>query len=683
MSRIALILKPHSQTLVAPSKTASRFMSCAHRQPDARSEAHVWGQYHRDSAERRHRAPAKSEAQSVQDVFIRALVVASSCSRRRGSESRPFKCHRNASSIHRPHRAGVSNTQRRSLSSQIPRRQTAVAIPDPPEPSISREEYKELIDTYSEDEHKWPPKSGTSEPAGVKIEEVKPKHYKLAPRLVVTPEQEAPLSHSDREVFPPEDEDHAAQLKYFAKLLRKPMGSVKHSTLWDVYEKLPSPRTRYVTDQRYRIFFRHLAWREFRASREAMERYFALLNECTNAGVNIDNGAWSGAMAYAGRCVRVVTSKEVKAAIETWMRMEDAGHRANAFTFHILLEVAIRAGRYALADTILMELKARKIPLNRYFRNTVIFYAGRRRDGDAVRRAFQELVDAGEIVDTIAMNIVISALLRAGELPAAENTFLRMKTLHEEKFGNLPPQDWRERKSLGKLLSREGETLREQERQHQASFFGAPFSMEDKKDEIQKVTPIAPDSETYRTLIKHHCDTTGDFKRVRELLEESKRKGHNIHGSVYIHILRGFALYGGYASSSWHHQSLEQIWSEMLEACRPFGAGETERIPPPKQEDDDIPDLLGTMISDKAREFHESAHDEMMVEEESELERPLYFTRTMAFATIHAFYRCMGPTRTLEVWRQILAKWTDATDDDKVRVQRVVDKMTAGGGMYL
>ncbi|KAF2210324.1 hypothetical protein CERZMDRAFT_16949, partial [Cercospora zeae-maydis SCOH1-5] len=304
----------------------------------------------------------------------------------------------------------------------------------------------------------------------------------------------------------------------------------------------------------------HLGFVEQWQDMHAMRRYFQLLDDCVDVGVPLNKNNWTTAISFAGRWVTRTTSSEVQAAIETWMRMEEQGHSADHVTLNVLFDVAVKAGRFALADTIYTEIKARDLPLDRYFRGSLIYFGGMKRNGDEVRRAFREFVEAGEIVDTTLMNSVIVSLLRAGEAPAAEQVFSKMKRLTEEKMGGPMIEEWQERKELRSELNVAARHLRDESESHGSSFFGASFSTFDRREQVQKITPVAPDALTYTILLKYHSIVSGDADRVWELLNEMGERGLQPDARGLVPILKGFCVHSGYALSGWTHDRLEEFW---------------------------------------------------------------------------------------------------------------------------
>ncbi|KAK5138331.1 hypothetical protein LTR08_003392 [Meristemomyces frigidus] len=571
---------------------------------------------------------------TVEDVFIESLVAAGS-HRHHAPKRHSSGLVWHSGSKYARHLPQIPHMSKRPFSMERRKRQmAALAINE----EITREEYHDLVNTYDLPSDLW----DQPEPA--------PQHFPLAPRLVIPPEKEdAPLLAS-RVVLPPVDALHESQIGYWCSLLKRSAGRVSQTQLWNSYQDLPTPRLRYIADDDIRRAFRHLSWVEYKHD-GGMPRYFSLIEDCVDEQIPITTAEWNTAISYAGRWVRHTTKKEVRGAVETWMRMERHGVEASNVTFNILFDIAVKAGRFALADTIFAELKAREMPLNRYFRTSMIYYAGMRGDGDAVRQAFRELVNAGEIVDTAIMNCVILSLVRAGEPAAGEHVFHKMKHLYEQKLGTEGPKDWRGQKKLGVLLGRAAKRLRKDKQNHEASFFGGPYSADERREGFQKAAPIKPNTRTYRVLVQHHAYTSGDLDRVRELLDEMKKEGLRVHGSVYVHVFRGFWQHGGSSYTAWSRSSLEELWERFLVAS---SLGEPERP------------VEGSVEP-----------------EESEEDRAPYFTRSLAHGVLRAFYKCAGRKKMLEVWTEIQGRWTDVDDDDERALKALIEKLVREDSMYV
>ncbi|GAB7361571.1 hypothetical protein MBLNU230_g1623t1 [Neophaeotheca triangularis] len=667
MSPFGSLRRPVSQS--APSKRHLRAaMACYDvLPPQTHFERPRWAG---DEWRRKQLQSRSSGLRTLEDIFVRSLVAASACHYHTiprkeqvpPPSPQPRQCHRTAAAI-----------SRRTFSTK-PSEPKAEALAVPNLAEISEEEYNDLVDVYHSDEDQ-----GASKRKG-------PEHFRLAPRLVVPPNEDPSHDRRERDVEPPLDAEHRNQLNRFNRLLTKRPGTVPHSQLWEVYDSLPGPRPLYIRWKYIRKFFRHLAWIEYKDSEDATQRYFSLLDECHHEGVPLDDGVWNTAIAYAGRWSRFLDSDNVKSAIETWTRMEKVGVKATEVTFNILFDLAVKAGRFALADTIHNELKARDMMLNRYFRVSMIYYAGIRGDGNAVRQAFRDLVAAHEIVDTAVMNCVIASLIRAGEAPAAEHVFLKMKNLHDSKFGTIGPDDWRGQKELGILLNETGQRLRREKEAHQTSFFGSPFSADDRREEVQRESPIAPNSRTYGILIRHHCRVTGDLDKIFELIEELRQRKLQMHGHLFVHMFAGFKANGGYAFSLWTPAKLEQVYEQCLEAATGVSASDLRRKQHlgigedhlatldeawnlsfsdfPSGEEASEPDRTSTVSQDIGEDAENP--QSLIVDE-----HPPILNFSLAREVLRAYHQCVGRQRMVEVYNEMRLHRQNLGEDDADDEQKI------------
>ncbi|CAK1362687.1 hypothetical protein CB0940_05117 [Cercospora beticola] len=549
-------------------------------------------------------APARPPVKEWEDIFISSLVAAGTCRKHRVASR---------ASAHRPIR-------HYSTARDEPEQKRLAASGDA---QISKEEYRNLVDFYRQ----WGPDTAESED----------NRSPLASRLILTPEQELAAAQRQttpgkRHVAPPEGHEQKNIVERLDnKIMLSRLGHISLDVLWNLYQQVHSPRPRFLKDWVLHRFLQHLGFVQQWHDKDAMQRYFQVLDDCVEEGVPLNKNNWTTAISFAGRWVQRTTSSEVKAAIETWMRMEEQGHAADHVTLNVLFDVAVKAGRFTLADTIYKEIKARDLPLDRYFRGSLIYYGGMKRDGDEVRRAFREFVEAGEIVDTTIMNSVILSLLRSGEAPAAEQVFNKMKRLTEEKFGTPSSGEWQERKELRSELNVAAQRLRAESEVHGSSFFGASSSSYERREQVQKITPIAPDARTYTILFKYHSTISGDADRIWELLEEMGEQGLQPETGSFVHILKGFRLHGGYALSRWQNRRLEEFWKVVIKQMElelhgtriaPPGGANKNAVPesaPPKSTSDPpavaegVPSLESDSddwVAHDGSEYGDAGHDE-------------------------------------------------------------------------
>jgi len=708
MSLLNTLLRPKSLPTPSIIAACSRMTTQHNYTPAERKTRRCANQlYGGDDTSRRGGRGSFSGGPLLEEVFINALVAAGSCRRceqplKTGAATRRPALQSTPESVANQY----LRTGRRSVTTSTRDKQSlAVALPPEPEGEITRDDYRELVNTYNSPSDLWNQPSPRTrhqrrqQPATQPAIQPTQEHVPLAPRIVITPEQEDSSGKPTREILPPESKRHATWLRGLERLLRETKLGERTNDIWHMYSATSPRSPRYLTDAAVHRLLQHLAWVEFKDIGSS-KRYIEFLDEALNAGIEPTAAEWNTAVSFAGRWARKVTSDEVKAAVKTWMRMETTGKgvKPTHVTFNILFDIASRAGRFALADTIRNELKAREMPRNRYYRTSMIHDAGLRRDGHAVRTAFRELVDAGEIVDTAVMNCVILALLHAGEASSAENVFQKMKTLHAEKHEATARQrNWREERELGRSLDRAAYELRKEKTQHESSFFGSKFSNEEHKETVQRGAPIHPNARTCRILLKHHCLVSGNLERVRDFMAEMRTEacGGVVTGIVYLDLFAGFRQWGGHARTVWTRASLEQYWEEFLEAVERGKLLHPPSAPPGSNGEEHSPQHPATDNADTATPDDTSADDtssyrpftlaaaEISDRRNSRPEpeaipyedRPVSFSSFMCSRVIHAFYKCAGPKRVLAVWKQIQERWTDMSEDERVSVRGHVERV--------
>lgn len=687
MSLLGILLKPKSfyqppTILAACTSTRSR------RGTGASREYHNHRQRRSDSiGGGRRTVQSKTRGTSVEDVFVRSLVLAGTC--RECSTPASTSPQRTGGITSLPstrnpcHRAPIAH--HRAFSSGRPSPQTGTALQVEEGAHVSRQEYENLVDTYDNRTLRKLEKKGSKA------------HYRLAPRLVITPERETLPPPGQRIILPPVDEEHSNRITTLGQLLHSPLGS-RTEAIWRKYSQLPTPRLPYLPDIAIMRLFRHLAWVEVRELKSS-QRFFSLLEEAVHERIPIGPDVWNTAISFAGRWVRRISAEEVKAAIDTWLRMEREGDTpATNVTFNILFDIAVKAGRYALADTIYAEMDRRKLELNRYFRTSMIYYAGRRGDAESVRAAFREFVAASEIVDTAVMNCVILSLVRCGETASAENVMGKMKLLHEQKFGTAALRDWGERKRMGRRLDKRARRLRKERAAHMASFFGSPYSDNDKKEAIQRAAPIAPDALTYRILIKWHATVSGNLDRIRTYMDEMTEAGHKTHHNTFFSLFNGFRIHGGYAFTAWNRKSLEAFWQSYIRRITELSASQASVVEEKTTSADsaasgpcavhpvDMPDAFGSPESDQGPEPSEKEEGNEGDEDPDPLPShlmPIEFRVGTVIAALAAFYKCAGAKRMLAVWDEVREKWSGMSEGDRRRIEDVLNEKVREAGMYI
>lgn len=550
-------------------------------------------QYHHTSNARSKRPVSSPALESAEAIFLHAIARASLCkkhARLHTTHSRPHTRVASLPETASPLSAPSSRSARFSADhgKKEPAQGVAVQIP--------KDELRDLVQLYDFEE----------EQVGQDQKVQKDRPPIATPSPINQHQALATTRQPSRKPLSPVSEYHKGLIYQLRNLLND--RNTPHSTLFETYQALPHPRASYLSDAIIRQLMHILSVVEFK-DEQSMLRFLSVVDDLHAANVPMILSEWNSAIAFAGGWVRRVTDLQVETATQIWLRMErEAGVKSDNVTFNILFNVAVKAGKFALAEVIMKEMLARDMKENRYFRTSKIYYYGMKRDGIAVRRSYKELVDAGEFVDTTVLNCVIASLIRAGEASAGEQIFERMKRMHAEKTGTkLPTGGWRGTRELGKVLDRAARLLRKQPEQR------AP---------VQDASPIAPSLHTYRLLIKYHAHESGNIDRVTELLDEMHEIRMNIHGSIFFQLFRGFHFHGGVRYSSWTKSRLDKLCAVFLEFVKRTEEANKDRIGPLDEE-----------------------------------ERGCYYDSGVVIVVLQAYNKCAGKDTTLEVWDSILERW--------------------------
>ncbi|OAP56789.1 hypothetical protein AYL99_08901 [Fonsecaea erecta] len=467
------------------------------------------------------------------------------------------------SSIHKKHSTSEHAT---ALTPVVSKQPTVV---------LSKDDYKNLVDLYFfTHSNRFDPESPHSSPT---------------PKLL-----EDYVFHLSEDFAPPQayaefyadDEGYESPLKEVEKMLKsKQLREVSafkafvdllldnHSSnaaLFRAYKRLPQPGVAFLPKGTIRLFLQRMStpWQK---SEKSMIRYLSLIDDMQKANLPIARSEWASAIYLAGRSFSKVTESELNAALRLWRQMEqEAGVQAHNVTFNILFDIAVRANKYPLAQMILKEMHDRGLHLNRLGRVSVIYYHGLRGDGDAVRKAYRDFVDAGEIVDTLVLNCVMAALFNAQEPAAAEQIYERMKSLHlntrQEVRSDGTVASYRQYPGPGpELIHRRlaANSLR------RVLLFASRLKhlLPEHHKEAQELMPLRPDHTTFRTMISYHANVSGNLNRITVLINEMSELFSLPLQSIHYQLLfKGFALHGATRNphATWNLHRLNLAW----EACR-------------------------------------------------------------------------------------------------------------------
>ncbi|KAG5926672.1 hypothetical protein E4U42_003044 [Claviceps africana] len=325
---------------------------------------------------------------------------------------------------------------------------------------------------------------------------------------------------------------------------------VSLASIYNLYRQLPEPRMLHLRwEWRNRLL--KVMGVPGKRNVESMVRYFALVADVKCAGLTLRITQWNYALAFATKYTKLMTAQEMESAMQLWREMEkEANVMGNYVTFNVLFDVAAKTGNFTLADMLYQEMEKRGIEFNRFHHVSLIYYFGLRLDSDGVRAAYKEMVDSGEMIDTVVLNCVISGLLRCGEEDAAEETYQRMKSAHA-LAPQMPRRDYMTNKVVTRVLM---------------MFAKVGKKIPELKESLQKSTQLTPDLHTYQLLIQHYAIKVGSLSKVAQYLDEMKQLRIPVHPTLFLALFKGFYRHGGFPGSDWSEQRLSGVLTAMYQA---------------------------------------------------------------------------------------------------------------------
>jgi pentatricopeptide repeat protein len=373
------------------------------------------------------------------------------------------------------------------------------------------------------------------------------------PRLEVS-ERKVDVEYPQREnVYTPE-----AATKKIVSQLRSAVGiklrHPHHRTLdgiYKLYSKLPEPRMLNI-EWRLRDRLMRIMALPHKRDMNSMLRYFDLIADVKNAGLTLRRAHWNYALAFATKYTSQAGAQEMDSALKLWRQMEkDANVQANDVTFNILFDVAAKNGNFALAEMMYQEMETRGIEFNRFHHVSLIHYFGLKLDSGGIRAAYKEMVESGEMVDTVVLNCVISGFLKCGEETAAEETYQRMRNSNTQLTKSPNKKNYMVGKMVTKVLM---------------MFAKVGKDHPQLKKSLQTNVQLAPDLRTYHLFVEHYAIKVGNLAKVAQYLDEMQHLRIPIHPTIFLALLKGFYVHGGVPGSPWSAQHLEGVLASLYEA---------------------------------------------------------------------------------------------------------------------
>ncbi|KAB8611404.1 hypothetical protein FH972_025909 [Carpinus fangiana] len=420
------------------------------------------------------------------------------------------------------------------------------------------------------------------------------------------------------------------------QMVKADYNEIPHEDIFNAYLAIPEPRLLYIPEkarQRLLGHFSIVRWK----SEASLLRFMTLVDDHHSAGIKLGVREWSTAISLTAKAFKKISSESVNSALQVWRQMEaEQGIPANTVTFNILFDMASKAGKYTLAETLVREMKHRELSFDAFSHTSKIYYEGIRGSIEGVHAAYDALVEAGEVVNTVVISAVIAALLKCGEPAAAESVFDRAKRLHKEKYKGprpLPATTWTERRKQGRMfLPKAKEPVR---------------------------SPIAPGYHAYRSLVHYHAVSAGNVDRALALVDEMVSLYRiPVSASIYISLFRGFELHGGTPYSSWTSQSLESVFVFLLKNLEESAQKVRQSSNPTtsSQASDEAQDADG--FYGAFRPIHETPEESLFPSETNapkgtDREDAFVLGNSLFLLCIRAFLKCASLGRANEVYHAL------------------------------
>ncbi|KAG6040753.1 hypothetical protein E4U41_007193 [Claviceps citrina] len=325
---------------------------------------------------------------------------------------------------------------------------------------------------------------------------------------------------------------------------------VSLDSIYKLYCQLPQPRMLCLT-WIWRNRLMKVMGMPGKRDAESMLRYYALVADVKNAGLALRRAQWNFALAFGNHALRT-TTQDMETALRLWREMEKDPHAmANDVTFNVLFDVAAKSGKFALAEMLYKEMDKRGIVFNRFHHVSLIHYFGLRLDSGGIRAAYKEMVDSGEVIDTVVLNCVISGFLRCGEEEAAEETYKAMKSAHA-LASDIPQRDY----MMSKVVTQALMTFSKAGKQYPPNMKKPP----------QNSVLLTPDLHTYKLLIQHYAIAMGNLAKVAQYLDEMKQLKIPVHPTLFLALFKGFHRHGGFPGSDWSEQRLKGVLTALYQA---------------------------------------------------------------------------------------------------------------------
>jgi pentatricopeptide repeat protein len=335
-------------------------------------------------------------------------------------------------------------------------------------------------------------------------------------------------------------------LREFGKAVRNENST--NEALFELYRQLPGSRLPYMDRVTMERFITRMMTVPLR-DQVSMLRYLTVIEDMKASKIPITRNEWNQASTFVTKAFKETTVSEMRAAFELWAESEgDFNVAADTTTFNILLDSASKSKSPIAAQRILKELQSRKLKYDRFTYTTLIMYHAHAGDAAGVRRVYQSLVDAGEAVDNVVLNTLMTALIHCGDTESAEKIFAFMKRagVMAEKDPSPSMIEYRKQRAYTQKLKR--------------------LSSQNVKDYQEYIQlPLGPNVASFHLFVHLHC-RNANWDRVQDIIRDMKMFQITLPDSVYLSLLKGFAWWGSSDPyNAWNGARLEEVLRVVLD----------------------------------------------------------------------------------------------------------------------
>lgn len=335
--------------------------------------------------------------------------------------------------------------------------------------------------------------------------------------------------------------------------------------LFSLYRNIPAPGVEKLPARTRGALLRQMSNPPNRRPVD-VRRYLALVDDMIACNIPMSRSLWTTAISFASRRTGKGRTKKrnVVRAIGLWQQMEHyAKIEADDVVFNILYDSAIKAGQFSIAERLEKEMIKRDIPATRFSLIPKLNHCAERQDLEGIGRAFDRFVQSGNLVDTVILNGLLSAFLKAGDSDTAEGVYERMLLAQKANKDTTPQSD-----ITGNSLSTRFEVYRSTTKR-----LGRLLKLSDTlKDPLphhyralQESLPMTPDTRTFHILLRHYAITTGRFDKVLLVIRDMENTFEvPPRHMIYSTLFEGFSIHGKTKKQTWTADRLWQLWHSYV-----------------------------------------------------------------------------------------------------------------------